>query len=300
MCSLGHFFFQFLISQAERLRIVASGTSALDDPNFRYNQADVDALHVERDERKKRSHKREHGKVSFADMARLIGARWKKLSKNQRALFEERASREKEYHSKKIQAYKSLKAREKKADENQSSVFPNQQVSSSNMERLESFSRSAGVLGRMLGEPPHLFNAMRTANASTSRVPSDTHLSTPTASVSSQEFFTAFFQPQYMNVTGQEQAGSGELNAEMANKRQMQESNLQDLSTTQALLEQQMMKIQQNIHALQSQPQREHHPSVQAAGVTFLESEDDPLDSWAGYTMDWFWVTMNSSQITFY
>ena len=265
---------------------MASGTSALDDPNFRYNQADVDALHVERDERKKRSHKREHGKVSFADMARLIGARWKKLSKNQRALFEERASREKEYHSKKIQAYKSLKAREKKADENQSSVFPNQQVSSSNMERLESFSRSAGVLGRMLGEPPHLFNAMRTANASTSRVPSDTHLSTPTASVSSQEFFTAFFQPQYMNVTGQEQAGSGELNAEMANKRQMQESNLQDLSTTQALLEQQMMKIQQNIHALQSQPQREHHPSVQAAGVTFLESEDDPLDSWAGYTMD--------------
>ena len=100
------FLYHVIISQAERQRIVGGGEPILNESSFRYSKEDVFGLQVQRDERKKRSHKKEHGKISFGNLAKNIGQNWKALDPDQRAVFEERAKLEKDHHTKKAQAWK--------------------------------------------------------------------------------------------------------------------------------------------------------------------------------------------------
>ncbi|VEU38779.1 unnamed protein product [Pseudo-nitzschia multistriata] len=55
---------------------------------------------AEQEEQKKRVHCKTHGKISFAAMARTIGAKWKALDSSEKAIFEDRARSEKaRYHA---------------------------------------------------------------------------------------------------------------------------------------------------------------------------------------------------------
>jgi hypothetical protein len=48
---------------------------------------------------KKRVHRKTHGKIGFADMARIIGAKWKALGDEEKSEFEEIASQEKKRYA---------------------------------------------------------------------------------------------------------------------------------------------------------------------------------------------------------
>jgi len=53
----------------------------------------------------KRRHRKTHGKISFADLARNIGAKWKRLDQSSRKIFEERANQEKKRYKKELEGW---------------------------------------------------------------------------------------------------------------------------------------------------------------------------------------------------
>jgi hypothetical protein len=55
---------------------------------------------------KKRVHRKTHGKIGFADMARIIGAKWKALGDEEKSEFEEIASQEKKRYAEELAAWK--------------------------------------------------------------------------------------------------------------------------------------------------------------------------------------------------
>lgn len=60
-------------------------------------------------ERKKRAHRRTHGKISFSDLAKAIGKKWNELSKDGRAKYVESAAKEKARYQEELKVYKSKK-----------------------------------------------------------------------------------------------------------------------------------------------------------------------------------------------
>ena len=50
--------------------------------------------------------RRSHGKIGFADMARLIGGRWKALSPEKRQVYQSRAAKDRERYDREMKAYK--------------------------------------------------------------------------------------------------------------------------------------------------------------------------------------------------
>ena len=54
----------------------------------------------------KRKHRKTHGKIGFADMARSIGLKWKQLDSDARCVFEEQAKFERERYSKEMEEYR--------------------------------------------------------------------------------------------------------------------------------------------------------------------------------------------------
>jgi HMG (high mobility group) box len=79
-----------LFFQLERTKII---TESEDRPVTAEDVANISGLHQHK--KPKRRHRKTHGKISFADLARTIADKWKKLTKDQRAIFEERAEIEK-------------------------------------------------------------------------------------------------------------------------------------------------------------------------------------------------------------
>jgi hypothetical protein len=58
------------------------------------------------DKGKKRVHRKTHGKIGFAEMARIIGAKWKTLGKEEKSEFEEIASKEKKRYGEELAVWK--------------------------------------------------------------------------------------------------------------------------------------------------------------------------------------------------
>ena len=66
---------------------------------------------------KKRRHRKSHGKIGFADLARTIAEKWKTLDSESRKVFDECAAKEKERYQKEIAEWKARKKTEAAADE---------------------------------------------------------------------------------------------------------------------------------------------------------------------------------------
>lgn len=79
-----------------------------------------DAPSPEEEARKKRVHCRTHGKIGFADMAKIIGAKWKTLQPQQKMIFEELARKEKERYQVELVAWKDAQKRKACASGEQS------------------------------------------------------------------------------------------------------------------------------------------------------------------------------------
>jgi Chromatin-associated proteins containing the HMG domain len=57
-------------------------------------------------ERKKRAHRRTHGKISFSDLAKAIGKKWNELSEDGRSKYVESAAKEKARYQEELKIYK--------------------------------------------------------------------------------------------------------------------------------------------------------------------------------------------------
>mmetsp|Transcript_9056 Transcript_9056/g.17077 ORF Transcript_9056/g.17077 Transcript_9056/m.17077 type:complete len:386 (-) Transcript_9056:164-1321(-) len=57
-------------------------------------------------ERKKRAHRRTHGKISFSDLAKAIGKKWNELSEEGRSTYVESAAKEKARYQEELKIYK--------------------------------------------------------------------------------------------------------------------------------------------------------------------------------------------------
>jgi len=66
---------------------------------------------------KKRRHRKSHGMIGFADLARTIAEKWKTLDSTDRAIYESRAGEEKQRYRKELEAWS--KARDEKAKEDE-------------------------------------------------------------------------------------------------------------------------------------------------------------------------------------
>jgi HMG (high mobility group) box len=80
-----------LFFQLERENII----NGEEDQNYTYeNVARIAFIHYQQSkmEMPKRKHRKTHGKISFAALARTVATKWKKLSKSTKALFEERSA----------------------------------------------------------------------------------------------------------------------------------------------------------------------------------------------------------------
>eukprot|EP00529_Nitzschia_sp_RCC80_P018800 CAMPEP_0113494682 /NCGR_PEP_ID=MMETSP0014_2-20120614/29230_1 /TAXON_ID=2857 /ORGANISM="Nitzschia sp." /LENGTH=518 /DNA_ID=CAMNT_0000388577 /DNA_START=343 /DNA_END=1899 /DNA_ORIENTATION=- /assembly_acc=CAM_ASM_000159 len=75
---------------------------------FRKERASMlgDAAPPSLEKGQKRVHRKTHGKIGFADMARIIGAKWKELAAEDKKEFEDVASKEKARYSKELSEWK--------------------------------------------------------------------------------------------------------------------------------------------------------------------------------------------------
>ena len=71
-----------------------------------------DAKDFEIEDQAKRKHRKSHGKIGFAEMAKKIGQEWKSLDRTEKEVFEEDARSRKEAYKKAMKAYKSSLAKE--------------------------------------------------------------------------------------------------------------------------------------------------------------------------------------------
>lgn len=90
-----------LFFQLERERIISGNESR------HYTRQDVAAISTLKREKhaKKRPHRRTHGMITFADLARTIAEKWKALDVGSKACFEERASEEKSRYQKEVKGW---------------------------------------------------------------------------------------------------------------------------------------------------------------------------------------------------
>lgn len=58
------------------------------------------------EEERRRKHRKTHGKIGFADLARSIASKWKGCEENERATFEARAAKEKQRYKLELEAWK--------------------------------------------------------------------------------------------------------------------------------------------------------------------------------------------------
>lgn len=91
-----------LFFQHEREKIIAS-TVAPPEPELSEAQA----------KKRRRRHRKTHGKISFADLAKTIGGKWKALDSASRSVFEARAKSEKNRYNRELAVWN--KARQAKA-----------------------------------------------------------------------------------------------------------------------------------------------------------------------------------------
>jgi hypothetical protein len=85
-----------LFFQLERERIVNG------EPEKVFTADDVAKIVIVEKDDKKRKHTKTHGKITFANLARTIGSKWKKLDEEARAIFSARAEQEKERYKKEL------------------------------------------------------------------------------------------------------------------------------------------------------------------------------------------------------
>lgn len=80
-----------LFFQLARQRLISDTPS-----NLPFTAKDVELISMKHKQKKeKRRHRKTHGKISFADLARSIASQWKELSDDDKVIFEERAEMEK-------------------------------------------------------------------------------------------------------------------------------------------------------------------------------------------------------------
>ncbi|KAL3914374.1 MAG: hypothetical protein SGILL_006125, partial [Bacillariaceae sp.] len=65
-----------------------------------------DAKDLDADKGKKRIHRKTHGKIGFAEMARIIGAKWKTLNDDEKTEFTEVAAKEKKRYAEELAVWK--------------------------------------------------------------------------------------------------------------------------------------------------------------------------------------------------
>eukprot|EP00538_Stauroneis_constricta_P011160 CAMPEP_0119560084 /NCGR_PEP_ID=MMETSP1352-20130426/13942_1 /TAXON_ID=265584 /ORGANISM="Stauroneis constricta, Strain CCMP1120" /LENGTH=662 /DNA_ID=CAMNT_0007607973 /DNA_START=238 /DNA_END=2226 /DNA_ORIENTATION=- len=73
---------------------------------------------------KKRIHRKSHGKVGFAEMARVIGGRWKLLPADKRKVFEEGALEEKKRYEIELEAWRQAQAKAKDVKKAAAIIMP--------------------------------------------------------------------------------------------------------------------------------------------------------------------------------
>ena len=78
----------------------------------------LESLKVDPNRRpKKRRHRKSHGKIGFADLARTIGEKWKSLDSESKSVFEACARKEKQRYQEEIKEWKDAKAIQALAEE---------------------------------------------------------------------------------------------------------------------------------------------------------------------------------------
>mmetsp|Transcript_107106 Transcript_107106/g.160132 ORF Transcript_107106/g.160132 Transcript_107106/m.160132 type:complete len:462 (+) Transcript_107106:104-1489(+) len=119
-----------------------------------------DSASSEVDKTRKRVHRRTHGKIGFAEMARVIGTKWKTLPDEERKPFEEQAAKEKKRYATELETWKqeqkrkaqaskkSAKAQEKAAEMNGSSSLPGGESASADSMRLQMMANNGKNAGQ--------------------------------------------------------------------------------------------------------------------------------------------------------
>ena len=74
-------------------------------------------------ERQSGKPKRSHGKIGFADMARVIGGRWKAICPERKAYFDALAAEDKLRHAREMQEYKQKKQAEQELEESKHKAY---------------------------------------------------------------------------------------------------------------------------------------------------------------------------------
>jgi HMG (high mobility group) box len=100
----------FFLVERERL------LSEVDQGGFRYDDALVEKAVVanlkEARTRKKRSHRKSHGKIAFKDLATAVSERWKVLSPSTKAVFEKYATNERKKYKQKMEVWQKQRKKE--------------------------------------------------------------------------------------------------------------------------------------------------------------------------------------------
>lgn len=96
----------------EREKLVSNAPDTPDKP------VTIESLKVDPHRKpKKRRHRKSHGKIGFADLARTIADKWKSLDAESRKVFEACAAKEKERYQEEVKKYKAYKKTEVVAEE---------------------------------------------------------------------------------------------------------------------------------------------------------------------------------------
>ena len=110
----------------------------------------------------KRKHRKTHGKIGFAEMAKNIGEKWKNLDPSERKVYDDEAHLQKEAYSKAMKEYKARKKAEEKEqaareEEGMASMKPTQEALLAQQASQPSLLRQPMEATVGLGRPTDLF-----------------------------------------------------------------------------------------------------------------------------------------------
>lgn len=78
----------------------------LNGTDFKATAEDAARMSAQHKTKKRREHRKSHGKISFQDLSKMIAQRWKDLAEDQKQVFEEQAMLEKEERQQKMRQWR--------------------------------------------------------------------------------------------------------------------------------------------------------------------------------------------------
>ncbi|CAJ1945673.1 unnamed protein product [Cylindrotheca closterium] len=134
-----------LFFQQERALMLGNGNPPKEDPTEVEVEESSETSGDNSASAKRRIHRKTHGKVGFAEMARSIGSKWKSLPDSDKEVFVKQASKEKERYAKELSLWKEQqKVKEQQQQEMANSIAASNAHNDSNQSNgVDAFADSA-------------------------------------------------------------------------------------------------------------------------------------------------------------